>query len=312
MRDCLIALACFLSTAAFSHEPPPAPWLTGPLLAPTGTVTPLGHFNVQAYGYFTQNLGSYDANWGKSRSGNRFFSFNQQLVSYVGLAPWMDLNIIPQFSVNSSRGKTICAFGDLTAGFDFQLYPAEAHPWFPGVKIAVTELFPTGRYQNLSPAYAGADQSGFGTFGTGINLVFYKIYPLTGPYFISVTASGLYQLNSSVRVHGLNAYGGGLGTDGTVDTGNLFQGILSFEFTLSQNWVFAIDNVYTHIGSSPFSGESGGNATGLPSMEQISFAPAVEYNFSGTLGIIAGCWFTAAGRNAPRFASGVAELNYYY
>jgi hypothetical protein len=51
---------------------------------------------------------------------------------------------------------------------------------------------------------------------------------------------------------------------------------------------------------------------GFPSSEQISFAPAIEYNFSSELGLIVGCWFTGWGRNSTQFRSGVINLDYTY
>ncbi len=99
--------------------------------------------------------------------------------------------------------------------------------------------------------------------------------------------------------------------------GNTFQGIISFELSLSQNWVLAVDNVYTHVDETQFCGTVGtvGAApatVGEPSSEQVSFAPAFEYNFSSDFGICVGCWFTAWGRNSTQFRSGVVNIDYTY
>jgi hypothetical protein len=116
-------------------------------------------------------------------------------------------------------------------------------------------------------------------------------------------------------VKGFNAYGGGYQTQGTVYPGWNYQGIVSFEFTLNQNWVLTLDNVYTHINKNRFSGNPGVTASGNPatvgdpSSEQLSFAPAIEYNFSSNIGIIAGAWVTATGRNSTEFRSAVIELD---
>jgi len=299
-------------------EPPPSPWLTGPLLAPTGTATPFGDFVVESYAYFTTTTGTYNSGWDGVSAPHNFFSFNPQFLLFFGLTPWMDINIVPQFFVNSTRGKTSTRFGDFSAALDFQVYPNTYDFWFPGIKFAVREVFPTGSFQRLDANNFNTDDTGAGTFGTAFNLVLYKVYHFIGHHFMSMTLSGSYQINSPVHVHGLNTYGGADDTDGRVMPGNILQLIASFEFTLSQNWVFAIDNVYTHQDVSQFCGNPGTASdgtpaiVGLPSSEQISFAPAIEYNFSATLGIIAGCWFTAAGRNSARFASGVIECIYTY
>ncbi|MCB1827280.1 MAG: hypothetical protein KDH94_02560 [Coxiellaceae bacterium] len=45
------------------------------------------------------------------------------------------------------------------------------------------------------------------------------------------------------------------------------------------------------------------------STNSFSIAPAIEYNFNGNLGIIAGVWFGVDGRNTPEFASYVFSLD---
>ena len=96
------------------------------------------------------------------------------------------------------------------------------------------------------------------------------------------------------------------------------MGIVSFEFILNQKWVLAPDNVYIHADATQFYGTLGTTAAGLPatvgtpSSEQISLAPAIEYNFSANFGIEAGCWFAAWGRNTTEFRSGVINFAYTY
>lgn len=72
------------------------------------------------------------------------------------------------------------------------------------------------------------------------------------------------------------------------------------------------------MNKSPFSGRKGvdkqGNpaSVGLPSSEQFSFAPAIEYNFTENFGIITGVWLSAFGRNSPRFRTGIVNIDYNY
>jgi hypothetical protein len=50
---------------------------------------------------------------------------------------------------------------------------------------------------------------------------------------------------------------------------------------------------------------------GGPSIESLSLAPAIEYSWSANFGMIAGVWFTAAGRNSTVFANGIVAINVY-
>ena len=299
-------------------EPPPTPWLTGPLIAPVGAVLAYGHFDIESYVYCTTNTGTYNSNWNSVSANHNFFSLNPQFQCFFGLTPWMDINIVPQFFYNRKHGQSSTNFGDFPVALDFQLLDPAATPYFPGIKFIVRETFPTGPFQRLYPNKLLTDQTGAGTFATTLGVVLYTVYHLKDHLFLSTTYSGTYTITSPVHVHGFNTYGGGYGTNGRAMPGNSFQGIVSFELALSQNWVFAIDNVYTHTDATQFCGREGRNADGSPasvggpSSEQISFAPAIEYNFNVNFGIIAGCWFTAWGRNSTEFRSGVINFNYVY
>ncbi len=299
-------------------EPAPTPWLTGPLIAPTGAVIPYGSFEIESYVYCTTNTGTYNKHWDSVSAQHNFFSLNPQFLCFFGLTPWMDINIVPQFFYNRTAGQSSVVFGDLQVALDFQLLDPAATPYFPGIKFLVRETFPTGPFQHLNPKKLLTDQGGAGTFATTFDLVLYKIYHLGGHHFLSTTYSAAYTVTTPVHVHGFNTYGGGFGTNGRALPGNTFQGIVSFEFALSQNWVLALDNVYTHTNVTQFYGTVGTTTAGLPasvgspSSEQISFAPAIEYNFSSNLGVEVGCWFTAWGRNSTEFRSGVINLAYTY
>ncbi|HSX11596.1 MAG TPA: hypothetical protein VLF94_07780 [Chlamydiales bacterium] len=285
-----------------------SPWLTGPLIAPTGTAVPYGDVMVKSYLYVTTNTGSEE----------NFYTINAQVLCFFGLTPWCDLNVIPQVIYNTTSHQHSVHSGDLTVGLDFQLMAADFTPYFPGIKFAVREVLPTGNFQRFSPRKLGTDQTGGGTFATQLDLVLYKVFHLSGLHWLSTTFSTQYTINTPVDVHGFNAYGGGFGANGTALPGNSFQGIVSFELSLNQNWVLALDNVYTQTNATPFFGIPGIAFThtfadvGKPSSEQFSFAPAIEYNLSSHFGIIAGCWFSAWGRNRAPFRSGVVNFDYVY
>jgi hypothetical protein len=302
---------CQISNDSKPKEEAFTPWFTGPIIAPIGVVVPLGDVEFDNYLFFQIYTGAYNSNWEQVAADN-FYVLSPQLLYYFGLTPWMDIEINPSFSYSFTQGRQSVQFGDFTAALDFQLYKDDDF-WFPGIKLTIGEVFPTGKYQNLNPDKLGTDQGGNGTFGTNLSLVLYKIYHLWDLYSMSVTFSNAYTFNTSVRVKGFNAYGGGIGTKGTVDVGNGFQSILSFEFSLNQNWNLSLDSIWTHIDGSRFTGQLGEDALmENPSEESLSFCPAIEYGFSENLGITAGCWFSALGRNTQIFRNGAINIYCYF
>jgi len=294
------------------------PWFTSPLIAPIGEVIPIGHYVIQPFFEFNSITGFYDKHW-HNHSIPNFFNHTTFVEIIVGLTKWMDVQINPALLYNHTQNQASWHFGDFPLTFDFQLLPVDKFKYFPGIMLGLTESFPTGKYQKLNPSKLATDVSGNGSFATTANLVFYKIYHLTGLHFLSMTASFGYTYYAPVHVRGFNFYGGGFGCAGKVYPGSSFGAIVSFELSLSRNWALALDNVYTHFNKTRFRGTPGQSAVpfvpavvGKPSSEVLSFAPAIEYNFNENWGIIAGAWCSAAGRNSVVFRNALISLIYQY
>ncbi len=230
----------------------------------------------------------------------------------------MDIQLVPQAVCNTSQGQTSTQFSDLPIAFDFTVFDSSANTSFPGIKLSFKETFPTGIYNHLNPHKNGTEISGAGTFASNAGIFFYKIYNTNGNHFLSLNFNVGYTTSTPVNVRGFNAYGGGDGCSGKVLPGNQLQAILSFEYTLTQNWVLAIDNVYTHTNETLFYGTAGTLTDGSPatvgsaSSDWLAFAPSIEYNFSATWGLNIGAYVTAIGRNAAVFRNGIVELVFNY
>ncbi|MBS0585325.1 MAG: hypothetical protein JSR76_03365 [Verrucomicrobia bacterium] len=296
-------------------EERPAPWLTGPLLEPLGEVVPRGHYSINAYLFAGANTGRYDSNW-HFFSNPTFYTINPQLFAVLGLTPWMDVQITPQLQYNISQGKSAAHFGDLLIGFDFQLIKKCRYSWVPSIKFSVVETLPTGKYEKLD--FTRVDRGGFGTFATDLDLLFYQLWEINKRHFLTTFLSLAYTINTTVHVEGFNAYGGGDDTKGKVYPGNYFTGTFSFEYSFNQRWSFAMDSQYIYTRKTGFSGnvgvvtDDGFSKIAVPASHQISFASAIEYNFSPYFGIIAGVWFTAFGKNSLAFIEGAINIDYGY
>lgn len=293
------------------------PLLTGPLIVPNGTVTPVGHYYIQNYASFENYTGLYNANW-KSSSTPNLFSFNPQSIIFVGLTDWMDIYVAPQALVNTHKGASAARFGDLPVGLDIQAVAMDTGKWYPGVKLTIQESFPSGKFKNLNPNDFNADISGTGNYKTTLSVLLHNVYHIWKSQFLSLYAYAGYTMNSEAQVYGFNTYGGGNGTDGKVNGGHSIQGIFSFEYAFTVQWALALDTVYTHTNRLRFNGINGTNndgteaKVGLPSSELLAFAPAIEYNVDEHFGLIIGCYLSAIGRNSAIFRNGIAELAISY
>jgi len=296
-------------------EPEP-PWLTGPLLAPSGMAVPLGHINVEPYVYVTAYTGIYNGDWEVVKQPTAWVNYFQ-VPTQVGLTSWMDFQFSPTLYWNYTHHKSSWNLGDMPVALDIQLYVSPPSSWLPSIKLVLKENLPIGRYDNLDPKKKGTDLGGNGAWTTGGGLVFGKLIHFVDVYYLNLRLSVLYNIPAPVHVKGFNFYGGGFGTNARVYPGNNLQVDLGLEVTLAQTWAFALDVLGIWGDGDSYTGEAGVDAFGnIPrigrgSHVNISLAPAIEYNWNANLGIIAGCWFTVAGRKSPVYQTAVVALNYY-
>lgn len=290
----------------------PAPWLTGPLLAPSGLTIPAGHYNIEPYIFIIANTARYDSHW-KPVKMETFWNNYFQPQFQFGFTNWVDFEFSPTLFYNYTKGAVKWVVGDMPVLFDFQLYKGRGNTtdWITTLKLVLKETVPIGKYQKLDPKKLATDVGGGGSWQTALGLVWGNLFYLGKGHFLTGRFSCQYTLPAPTHVKNLNAYGGGPGTTGTVYPPQNFQIDVGTELTFTQRWVLALDLVGSWSGATRFKGTTTVSNT-APTSAQFSLAPAIEYNWNTDLGIIFGPWFTVAGRNAIQFTSGVFALNYYH
>lgn len=310
--NCLfLTIACHTAYAEETEEVPPLElWTTAPLLAPAGDILTIGEINYEPYLYFTRFKDVYNTHW-HTESSPLFTTLSFQPLFRFGILPVTEFDITPNVSYNHSLGEGSWTFADMLINFDVGLLELKREITTTTLKLRLSANIPVGKYQKLNPAKNGTAIGGTGSWAPGLGLIFYNTTHFYAHHFLATTFFTTYQFGTPVKVKGFNTYGGDETTRGTVYGGNLFQTILSFEYSLSQNWVLSLDNQYNHIDRTRFSGSSEDSPTGGPSSESFSMAPAIEYCWSENFGIIGGAWLTVAGRNTDQFISWVIAINIY-
>jgi hypothetical protein len=346
---CFVSLVAATMLNAKEHDTPsmlplspspsselPTPWFTGPLLTPSAAVVPIGHVNIEPYVYYGSTTARYDGSWHTVHTPT-FSQLRVQVPIQVGLTQWMDIQIAPQVIYSRCQGAATTSFADFPVELDFQLLTSKPGKWYPTIKLAVKESFPTGSYQHLDSDKHETDISGSGSFATSLGIVLSKLFHFSGVHYLSTRYSFFYTYPAPVHVRGFNTYGGGFGTAGKVFPGNVFNLLAGFEYSMTRRWVLALDVACTMATKTRFHGSPGITAAGVaaqvgqmpissldlasgafqavvggPSSTRFSLAPALEYNWNANMGIIAGAIVSVAGRNSIRLASGSAAFNYYY
>ncbi len=290
------------------------PWYTGPLVTPSANMMAPGGANIQPYLFIN---GAYAA-FNKDRQSIALphNTYGVQVTSgmLIGITPSVDLSITPGAIINWQEHHTGGGFNDVTSTLGFLINRETLY--VPAMKFTINETFPTGKYQNLSVNGLGLNSTGGGSFQTQFGFALSKLiwwiydHPLNLRYFIG------YTLSTPVHVKGFNTYGGGFHTNGTVRPGNLLTTDLGIEWSFTRKWVLALDVVYTAQNSDKFHGKPGFLANGAPASvgspynDNLSLAPAIEYNWNSNLGVLAGVQFSVYGQSSSNFAKGQFSVTY--
>ena len=291
------------------------PWYTGPIVASSANCMYPLQWNVQPYIYVQDTYGMYDQHW-SFHSEEDTLSVISTCSFQTGITNWMDIILNIGTTYNEKAHHNAFGYMDTGVNVGFQIIRGQKGSFIPSIKTGWAQLFPTGKYENLSPDKLGIDAMGGGSYVSRVYLNISKVQYWLINHPIAWRLNFAYHKATDVSVHGFNAYGGGYGTNGKVKLGYIFSGTFAFEFSLTQRWVLALDTVFVKAGKTKFSGNPGRNADGTLASNtrgdkyQLSFAPALEYNISENGGFIAGAWVTALGRNASEFISGVISFTY--
>jgi len=292
------------------------PWYTGPLITGSASNVPAGKWNIQPYLFSLWTHAQYNDDR-KSIDVPDIWTIRPLLVLQRGLTDWLDVTVTPFGLFNWREGKNAQEFGDFTVTFGLQAVKETPH--IPAVRITIGESFPTGNFEKLSSDKSGIDASGSGAYESIVGLFVSKIFWQIPIHPVRLRFAGTYSIpNHDVGVKNFNTYGGGFDTKGDVCVGQTLNLGGAVEVSLTEHWVFAADIAYTYSRDSTFSGNPGMTALGMPAMvgtpssDQLSLAPAIEYNVSGRGGFIGGAWFTVTGRNSGNFAGLVLSYTWLF
>lgn len=289
------------------------PWYVGPLLTPSATTYTPGKFGIQPYFFAINTHGIYSSS-GSSSNIPDILTLNPVFIAFAGINDRVDITGVVQWFYNKQSGIHDSGFGDFDLSLGFALL--KETPSLPALKFFLTQCFPTGKYEKLSPIKAGLDATGLGSYLTTVGLSFSKIVFWSTKHPMNIRAATQLSLPSDVKVEGFNTYGGGFGTKGTVVPGKTFSSSFALEYSFTQKWVFANDLVYAYSTRTKFHGNPGtiavGNpiaaVVGGPFSDNLSWAPAIEYNPTTSLNFIVGGWMSLWGRNSGNFVAGVASV----
>ena len=301
----LISLPTFAESTS-SRQSLDDAWWTGPLLAASASTLPRGHFLVEPYLFDVMTYGRIGADRSRVSTPHENDFGSQSYVLY-GVTDRISAGVIPRFGyLKNSQGPSSPGLqaGDLTLQAQYRLTQFQPGSWIPTLSFVVGETLPTGKYDRLDQ-HPG-DGFGAGAYTTILSLYSQEYFWLSTGRILRMRLDLSYSLSSRVGLQGVSVYGTGAGFSGHAQPGDSFTGDVSWEYSMTRNWVLAFDVVYEHDASTTVTGSysaSSGDSWSL------GFAPAIEYNFNSRIGVIAGTRLIPTGRNTSISVTPVAAIN---
>ncbi len=279
-------------------------WWTGPMLAPNATTIPRGHFLIEPYFYDVISAHS-----------NGFGSLTY--VNY-GLADRVTVGMIPTAGFNEvSNGPSSSGggLGDLTVQTQFRLTKFQEGSWFPTTSFTLQETLPTGKYDRLGDR--PSDGLGSGACTTTLALYSQTYLWLPNGRILRMRFDVSQSFSNSVDVEDLSVYGTAAGFRGQAKPGPSFLVDPAWEYSVTRSWVLALDATYRHNWNTRVTGY---NSLQNPSRillnsgssEAFAFAPAIEYSWKPTMGVLLGTRVIPATHNTHATVTPAIAINFVH
>jgi hypothetical protein len=294
----ILSLAALLSvTSASAREALEEAWWTGPLLAAGAGTLPEGHVLFEPYLYDV--MGAHSNSW-RSRT-----------YLLYGVTDRFTFGAIPIFGYNRVSGgpsSSSLEVSDLTLQAQYRLASWREGSWVPTVSAVLKESLPTGRYDRLGSH--PNDGLGDGSYATTGALYTQSYFWLPDERILRMRFNIEATFSSAAALHGVSVYGTPEGFDGHVRPGDNLYFNAAWEYSITQRWVLAFDATYSTSADTKLVG--GNLVADLGPSRNFAFAPALEYNWSPAIGVIAGFRAIPAGRNTPGSITPAVALNVVY
>jgi len=274
------------------------------MLANNASTLPRGHFLLEPYLY--DEISPHTNGFGS--------------LTYIeyGLANRFTIGLIPTFGYNkvsealSSSGVGI---GDLTVLAQYRLTQFHEHHSLPTISFMVQETFPSGKYDQLGTRPSNG--LGAGAYTTTLALNSQTYFWMPNGRILRMRLNATQSLSSYANVEGVSVYGTSQGFQGHAKPGASTFVDAAWEYSLTRNWVLALDATYRHTNDTRITGQDPAQSPSNIQLnsgasDAIGFAPALEYNWKPTIGVLLGTRIIALGHNAPTTITPAVAINYVH
>jgi hypothetical protein len=317
-RHCLLAVLTACSATAAAQQSRQDAWWTGPMLAPSAATLPQGHVLIEPYLYDVIADGRLDAS-GVHHAAPAEHDLGSLAYMLYGLTDRVTAGMIPRFGYNAPADaprSSAPGVGDVTLQAGYGLTQFQDGRGVPASQVVLQETVPTGRYERLGRA---SDGLGAGAYTTALALYLQDYFWMPNGRILRARLDLTYAFSSSVALRDASVYGTQRGFRGRAHPGEAFTADVAAEYSVTRNWVLALDVVYQRNASTHVSGSILPPAPGAGALldlqsdsgasYSIGFAPAIEYNWSSRVGALLGVRIIEIGRNTSANVTPALALN---
>jgi hypothetical protein len=279
-------------------------WFTGSLEAPSPALPKTGILAVEPYFIFQSNTGTYDTKGIHHSVANDINQVESVTAVKYALTDRLTVQALPSASVVWNTQTTYSGVGDLPIEFEYRFNDENNKTGWPSITAALGVTIPTGNYEHLHNTLSGF---GSGAYTLKEGLLFQSLFDTWGHHPMRLRFYGAaYESAANVSVQDISVYGTNAGFHGQVAPGFSSTVGLGAGYGLDQRWVLALDLVQNYAAGFHLSGTDAADHvlnTNAVRSARFALAPAVEYNWSDSVGIIVGVEFSAAGRNTSSYVA---------
>jgi hypothetical protein len=278
-------------------------WWTGPMVAASAETVPAEHVLIEPY-FFDVHSTRHDQ------------ITNLNYLLYGVTAGVSAGAIVTEADVLQPHDRSLAGFrlADVALLGQIRLTHFTPEKPIPTISLIFQESLPTGRYDELGQRAANA--LGTGGYATSAGVYFQDYVWLPNGHILRPRLDLLETFPQSATLNNRSVYGTPEGFSGQAKPGRSFTADLAAEYSINREWVLACDAVYHRSAATRVIGrvEVDGSLTPLSTLigaqVGMSYAPAVEYNFSSNLGILLGVRLTRPSLGSPRLTTPVVAINW--
>ena len=292
-------------------------WFTGPMLANTAATAPRGHMLLEPYLYDITTDGAFTSR-GARHSAPHQNSYGSLTYLIYALTDTTGIGVMPTFGYTTAAHLPSSAgprSGDLTLLLQHRLTQSRPCRWMPTVSLAVEETFPTGRYDNLGDRPTSA--TGAGAFTTTPEFLTQTWFWLPDHRIVRMRLNLTDAISAAVPIANASVYGTSPGFRGTAHPGRSLYADNAWELSLTRRLILATDITYRTTANTRVTGTNAPTSSqpaaptllNSGSSTTWNLAPAIEYSWKPTIGILLGVRLTPAGANTSQTLTPAIALN---